>query len=144
MVPVYELHDVTKRYGDVVAVDDLDLTIDRGDFTAIVGPSGSGKTTLLQLLGALDRPTSGEILFEGDDLSGLRETELTRLRSSGIGFAFQQFNLIPTVTAAENIALALAPRGLPRDERRERVEELLGSVGLERRGHHVPSKLSGG
>ena len=66
MVPVYELHDVTKRYGDVVAVDDLDLTIDRGEFTAIVGPSGSGKTTLLQLLGALDRPTSGEILFEGD------------------------------------------------------------------------------
>jgi putative ABC transport system ATP-binding protein len=144
MVPVYELRNVTKRYGDVVAVDDLDLTIDRGEFTAIVGPSGSGKTTLLQLLGALDRPTSGDVLFEGDDLSGLRETELTRLRSSAIGFVFQQFNLIPTVTAAENIALALAPRGLPRDERRERVEELLGSVGLERRGHHVPSKLSGG
>ena len=144
MVPVYELREVTKRYGDVVAVDDLDLTIDRGEFTAIVGPSGSGKTTLLQLLGALDRPTSGEVLFEGDDLSGLREAELTRLRSSAIGFVFQQFNLIPTITASENIALALAPRGLPRDERRERVEELLASVGLERRGHHVPSKLSGG
>jgi putative ABC transport system ATP-binding protein len=125
-------------------VDDLDLTIDRGEFTAIVGPSGSGKTTLLQLLGALDRPTSGEVLFEGDDLSGLRETELTRLRSSAIGFVFQQFNLIPTVTAAENIELALAPRGLPRDERHARVEELLASVGLETRGHHVPSKLSGG
>jgi putative ABC transport system ATP-binding protein len=144
MTPVYELHNVTKRYGDVVALDDLDLTIEPGEFAAVVGPSGSGKTTLLQLLGTLDRPTSGEIRFEGDDLSGLRETELTRLRANAIGFVFQQFNLIPTVTAAENIALALAPHRLPREERHERVAELLGAVGLERRGNHVPSKLSGG
>ena len=144
MTPVYELNNVTKRYGDVVAVDDLDLTIEAGEFTAIVGPSGSGKTTLLQLLGALDRPSSGEVLFEGDDLARMGEASLTRLRASAIGFDFQQFNLIPTVTAAENIALALAPRGLPRDERRERVADLLATVGLEKRGGHVPSKLSGG
>jgi putative ABC transport system ATP-binding protein len=144
MNPVYELRSVTKRYGDVVAVDDLDLTIDRGVFTAIVGASGSGKTTLLQLLGALDRPTSGEVCFEGDDLAALREAELTRLRSGAIGFVFQQFNLIPTVTAAENIELALAPRGLARAARTARVEALLASVGLAARGHHVPGKLSGG
>jgi putative ABC transport system ATP-binding protein len=144
MIPVYELRSATKRYGDVVAVNDLDLTIDRGEFTAIVGASGSGKTTLLQLLGALDRPTSGEVLFEGDDLAALREAELTRLRSGAIGFVFQQFNLIPTVTAAENIELALAPRGLSRAARTARVDELLASVGLATRGHHVPSKLSGG
>jgi len=144
MQPVYALRNVTKRYGDVVALDELDLTIEAGEFTAIVGPSGSGKTTLLQLLGALDRPTSGEVFFEGDDLATLSESSLTRLRASAIGFVFQQFNLIPTITASENILLALAPQGLERAERRERVQELLAAVGLEKRGHHVPSKLSGG
>jgi putative ABC transport system ATP-binding protein len=145
---LYELRGVTKSYGQgasrVDAVRDLDLTIDAGDFVAVVGPSGSGKTTLLQLLGGLDRPTSGTILFEGRDLAALREAELTRLRLDTIGFVFQQFNLIPTVTAAENVELALAPRRIPAAERAERVAELLGAVGLAARGHHLPSQLSGG
>jgi putative ABC transport system ATP-binding protein len=146
--PVYELRGVTRSYGQgaarVDAVSDLDLTIDRGEFVAIVGPSGSGKTTLLQLLGGLDRPTSGAILFEGRDLAALREAELTRLRLDTIGFVFQQFNLIPTVSAAENVELALAPRRIPAAERSERVAELLSAVGLAARGHHLPSQLSGG
>jgi putative ABC transport system ATP-binding protein len=145
---LYELRGVTRSYGQgasrVDAVRDLDLTIDAGEFVAVVGPSGSGKTTLLQLLGGLDRPTSGTILFEGRDLAALREAELTRLRLDTIGFVFQQFNLIPTVTAAENVELALAPRGIPGAERAERVAELLGAVGLAARGHHLPSQLSGG
>jgi putative ABC transport system ATP-binding protein len=145
---LYELRGVTRSYGQgasrVDAVRDLDLTIDAGDFVAVVGPSGSGKTTLLQLLGGLDRPTSGTILFEGRDLAALREGELTRLRLDTIGFVFQQFNLIPTVTAAENVELALAPRRIPAAERAERVAELLSAVGLAPRGHHLPSQLSGG
>jgi putative ABC transport system ATP-binding protein len=145
---LYELRGVTRSYGQgasrVDAVRDLDLTIDAGEFVAVVGPSGSGKTTLLQLLGGLDRPTSGTILFEGRDLAALREAELTRLRLDTIGFVFQQFNLIPTVTAAENVELALAPRGIPGAERAERVAELLAAVGLAARGHHLPSQLSGG
>jgi putative ABC transport system ATP-binding protein len=145
---LYELRGVTKSYGEgasrVDAVRDLDLTIDAGEFVAVVGPSGSGKTTLLQLLGGLDRPSSGAILFEGRDLAALRESELTRLRLDTIGFVFQQFNLIPTVTAGENVELALAPRRIPAAERAERVAELLGAVGLGARGHHLPSQLSGG
>jgi putative ABC transport system ATP-binding protein len=145
---LYDLRGVTRSYGQgaarVDAVRDLDLTIDGGEFVAVAGPSGSGKTTLLQLLGGLDRPTSGTILFEGRDLAALREAELTRLRLDTIGFVFQQFNLIPTVTAAENVELALAPRRIPAPERAERVAELLGAVGLAARGHHLPSQLSGG
>jgi putative ABC transport system ATP-binding protein len=145
---LYELRGVTKSYGQgttqVDAIAELDLTIESGEFVAVVGPSGSGKTTLLQLLGGLDRPTTGEVLFEGRDLASLREAELTRMRLETIGFVFQQFNLIPTVTAAENVALALAPRKLASSVRKARVAELLEAVGLARRGHHVPSQLSGG
>jgi putative ABC transport system ATP-binding protein len=146
--PIYELRRVTRSYGSgttkVDAVREIDLTIDRGEFIAVVGPSGSGKTTLLQLLGGLDRPTSGEVVFEGRDLATLRESELTQLRLGTIGFVFQQFNLIPTLSAAQNIELALAPSGLTASLRRARVTELLGSVGLASRGHHLPSELSGG
>jgi putative ABC transport system ATP-binding protein len=146
--PLYELRGVTKSYGDgstkVDAVRDLDLTIGHGEFLAVAGPSGSGKTTLLQLLGGLDRPSAGEVRFEGRDLGSLREAELTRLRLDTIGFVFQQFNLIPTVTAAENVALALAPRRISATERKDRVAELLSAVGLGSRGHHLPSQLSGG
>jgi putative ABC transport system ATP-binding protein len=146
--PLYELRGVDKIYGQggarVYALRELSLTIGSGEFVAVVGPSGSGKTTLLQLLGALDRPTNGEVLFEGRDLARLKETELTMLRLATIGFVFQQFNLIPTVTAAENVSLALVPRRLPSQERRERVEELLRAVDLGDRGGHVPSALSGG
>jgi putative ABC transport system ATP-binding protein len=146
--PTYELRAVTRRYGAgnaaVEAVRDLSVRIDTGEFVAIVGPSGSGKTTLLQLLGALDRPSSGEIFFEGRELGRLGETELTRLRLAAIGFVFQQFNLIPTLTAAQNVGLALAPRSLSRDERETRVGELLAAVGLAARGGHLPGQLSGG
>jgi putative ABC transport system ATP-binding protein len=146
--PTYELRVVGRTYGDgpaaVAAVRDVDLTIDAGRFTAVVGPSGSGKTTLLQLLGALDRPTTGQVVFEGRDLAGLGDGELARTRREAIGFVFQQFNLIPTLTAAQNVEAALAPRRLPASERRERVSELLASVGLADRGDHLPSRLSGG
>jgi putative ABC transport system ATP-binding protein len=147
-VPAYELRGVTRRYGqgqtEVQAVRDVSLQIDAGEFVAVVGPSGSGKTTLLQLLGALDRPTAGEILFEGRDLAKLGEGELTSLRLAALGFVFQQFNLIPTLSAAQNVELALAPRGFDSAKRHEIVEELLRSVGLGLRGHHLPGQLSGG
>jgi putative ABC transport system ATP-binding protein len=145
---IYELRDVTRSYGkndtQVDAVRDVDLVIQRGEFVAIVGPSGSGKTTLLQLLGGLDRPTSGEVRFEGRDLAALKESGLTSLRLSTIGFVFQQFNLIPTLTARQNVELALAPAMRKPAERRARSQELLDAVGLGKRAHHLPSQLSGG
>jgi putative ABC transport system ATP-binding protein len=146
--PIYDLRRITRSYSigstTVDAVHEIDLRIERGEFVAVIGPSGSGKTTLLQLLGALDRPTSGQVVFEGRDLATLKESELTRLRLGTIGFVFQQFNLIPTVTAAQNIELALAPAGLSAAARAERVTELLESVGLAPRGGHLPNALSGG
>ncbi len=146
--PLYELRGVTRTFGQgptrVDAVLDLSLAVEPGEFVAVVGPSGSGKTTLLQLLGALDRPSAGQVLFEGRDLAQLGEGELSTLRLRTIGFVFQQFNLIPTLSAAENVALALAPRSLPADERKERIEELLSGVGLSSRAHHLPAELSGG
>jgi putative ABC transport system ATP-binding protein len=146
--PVYELRNVTKTYSlggnHLHAVRDVELSVAAGETAAIVGPSGSGKTTLLQLLGALDRPSGGEVLFEGRDIARLGDGELGKLRLRTFGFVFQQFNLIPTLTAAQNVEIALAPSGLPGEERRAHVLELLDSVGLSARGDHVPSKLSGG
>ncbi len=146
--PLYSLRDVRRVYGqganEVQAVHNLDLEIGRGEFVVVVGPSGSGKTTLLQLLGALDRPTSGEIHFEGRDLVRMPDAELTELRLKTIGFIFQQFNLIPTLTAAQNVEVALAPTDLESNERRARARQLLASVGLGGRATHLPSQLSGG
>jgi len=146
--PLFELRGVSRYYGggtrEVRAVDAIDLRIDPGEFLVVAGPSGSGKTTLLQLLGALDRPTEGEILFEGRDLARLPDAELTQLRLETIGFVFQQFNLIPTLTARQNVEVALAPQRLSRSEREDRVSELLEAVGLGPRGEHLPSELSGG
>jgi putative ABC transport system ATP-binding protein len=146
--PLYSLQAVERVYGqgagEVRAVHDVDLEIGPGEFVVVVGPSGSGKTTLLQLLGALDRPTRGEIHFEGRDLVSMRDGELTELRLRTIGFIFQQFNLIPTLTAAENVEAALAPAGLKADARRTRAVELLETVGLGGRATHLPSQLSGG
>ncbi len=145
---VYDLRGASRVYGqgaaEVAAVRDVDLTIEEGELVALVGPSGSGKTTLLQLLGALDRPTAGEVLFEGRDMARLGDAELSRIRLSSIGFVFQQFNLIPTLTAAQNVEVALAPARGSASGRRERVGALLDSVGLAARGHHVPGQLSGG
>ena len=147
-LPVYELEGASKSYalggGQVQAVKDIDLTIDAGDALAIIGPSGSGKTTLLQLLGGLDRPSAGRVLFEGRDMAAMGDRELSALRLRTVGFVFQQFNLIPTLTAAQNVEVALAPAGLKTSERREAVQRLLESVGLGERLEHVPSKLSGG
>jgi putative ABC transport system ATP-binding protein len=145
---VYELNGVWKtfRQGSVQvhAVEDVHLEVRAGEFLVVAGPSGSGKTTLLQLLGALDRPTQGEVLFEGRDLSRAGDGELAKLRLAAIGFVFQQFNLIPTLTAAQNVEVALAPRKLDGGRRREEARGLLDSVGLGRRADHLPSQLSGG
>ena len=146
--PIYRLRGVTKTYGQgrsqVHAVRDVDLHVDEGELVAIAGPSGSGKTTLLQLLGALDRATSGDVVFEERELGSLGDAELTQLRLETMGFVFQQFNLIPTLTAAQNVEAALAPVGLDVDQRRERTAAALQSVGLAHRSEHLPSQLSGG
>ena len=147
-VPVYELRHVSRTFTlggvHVHAVREVSLVLSPGESLAVVGPSGSGKTTLLQLLGALDRPTSGDLIFEGRDIGRLGDGGLSQLRREALGFVFQQFNLIPTLTAAQNVELALAPTTSSRLERRERVVDLLASVGLAERAHHVPAKLSGG
>jgi putative ABC transport system ATP-binding protein len=146
--PLYALEGVERRYdrggATVHALTGVTLTIARGDLIAIEGPSGSGKSTLLQLLGALDTPTAGRIDFEGQHLAQADDRTLTRLRRDAIGFVFQQFNLIPTLTAAENVEIAMLPARRPRAERAERVTALLEQVGLSDRCDHLPSRLSGG
>ncbi|MCX4995589.1 ABC transporter ATP-binding protein [Streptomyces longwoodensis] len=145
---MYELRGVTKRYTrgkeTVHALDGVDLTIADGDRLVIQGPTGGGKSTLLQMLGGLDRPTSGEVVLDGTDLARLPEARLTTVRSENIGFVFQSFNLIPTLTAQENVETALVPLGVKVKERRERAAEALRSVGLGERLGHLPSEMSGG
>ncbi len=145
---MYELRSVTKRFQNgratVTALEDVDLDIARGEFVVIQGPTGHGKTTLLQMLGALDRPTSGSILFEGDDLARMREDALAGLRGRAFGFVFQTFNLIPTLSAQENVEAALVPLKVSSEERRSKAAAALGEVGLSARARHLPSELSGG
>jgi ABC-type lipoprotein export system ATPase subunit len=145
---LYDIRGATKsfRRGDATinALGGVDLTIRHGEIVALVGPSGSGKTTLLQLLGALDRPTSGQIFFEGRDLNSLGDNELAGLRLRAFGFVFQTFNLIPTLSALQNVEAKLAPTGLPTSELRIRSQALLEEVGLAGRADHLPSQLSGG
>ncbi|GGS89504.1 ABC transporter ATP-binding protein [Streptomyces chromofuscus] len=145
---MYELRGVTKRYSrgkdTVHALDGVDLTVADGDRLVIQGPTGGGKSTLLQMLGGLDRPTSGEVVLDGTDLARLPEARLTRVRSENIGFVFQSFNLIPTLTALENVETALVPLGVKTGERRERAAEALKSVGLGERLGHLPGEMSGG
>jgi putative ABC transport system ATP-binding protein len=145
---LYELTGVTKRYSrgrkTVDALAGIDLTVAEGEFIAIQGSTGSGKTTLLQMLGALDRPTAGELLYDGRDLAKLGEGDLAELRSHSYGFIFQAFNLIPTLSAQENVETALVPWHVGGDERRRRAKEALDGVGLADRARHVPSELSGG
>jgi putative ABC transport system ATP-binding protein len=148
MTPLYQLRDVSRHYGSgptlVKAVDAVDLSIARGEFVVVAGPSGSGKTTLLQLLGCLDRPSDGRVLFEERDLAQLGDGDLAELRRQTLGFVFQQFNLIPTLTAAGNVEAALAPAGLAAEARKGRAAELLERVKLGHRADHLPSQLSGG
>ncbi len=145
---MYKLTGVTKDYPkgrDVVhALRGIDLVIEDGEWLAIQGPTGHGKSTLLQMLGGLDRPTSGIIQFDGQDFNELREAQLTRVRAQSIGFIFQTFNLIPTLTAQENVEAALVPLGVPTEQRRARAASALENVGLADRARHLPSELSGG
>ncbi len=129
---------------EVEALAGVDLDVDEGDFVLVSGPSGSGKTTLLNVLGALDRPTSGRIMILGSDISDLSDDDLSDLRLRTIGFVFQSYNLIPTLTAYENIEFPMVLSGKSPGERREKVEGLLGLVGLENRGRNKPDQLSGG
>jgi putative ABC transport system ATP-binding protein len=147
-IPLYELSHLERTFSkggvSVKAVRGVDLVIKSGEMVSLEGPSGSGKTTLLQLLGALDSPTGGSIRFEGRDLGGLNDKELTRIRAQQIGFVFQHFNLIPTLTAEENVAIAMFPNHVPAHERLARARVLLNQVGLGSRMGHLPSRLSGG
>ena len=143
-----ELRNVSRVYhqGDIEvhALRGLSLTIQPGEFTALCGPSGSGKTTTLNMIGALDTPTSGQVILEGNDLSTLTRKELSHLRRDRIGFVFQSYNLIPVLSAYENAELVLSVKGTPIQERREKVMSLLHSVGLEGMEDRRPSELSGG
>jgi putative ABC transport system ATP-binding protein len=145
---MYRLTGVTKLYlkgrRTVPAVRDLNLTIEDGEWLAVQGRTGHGKSTLLNLLGGLDRPTDGTVEMDGTDLGALRETQLTRLRAQSVGFVFQTFNLVPTLSAAENVEAALIPLDVGHSARRQRVAAALEQVGLGDRAAHLPSELSGG
>jgi putative ABC transport system ATP-binding protein len=143
-----ELRDVTKIYKmgetEIKALNGVTLNVEKGEFLSVVGPSGSGKSTLLNIIGCIDTPTSGEVFLEGDDVSKLNDRELTKIRLHKIGFIFQQFYLIPTLNAMENVELPMKEAKLQREERRKRVKQLLENVGLGERERHYPNQLSGG
>ena len=145
---MYQLSGVTKTYkksrDSVQALRGVDLAIEDREWLAIQGPTGHGKSTLLQILGALDRPTSGSVVFNGIDLGTMRESRATKVRAASIGFIFQTFNLIPTLSAQENVETALVPLRIHAAERRSRAAESLSQVGLGDRLRHLPSELSGG
>ena len=145
---MYKLSNVTKDYqkgrSTVHALAGVDLALGDGEWLAIQGPTGQGKSTLLQVLGGLDRPTSGVVALDGRDLATMRESQVTKVRATSIGFIFQTFNLIPTLNAQENVEVALVPMGIAAPERRERSAAALESVGLGERMRHLPSELSGG
>jgi putative ABC transport system ATP-binding protein len=134
----------TETASDVVAVDSVQLTLEAGEFAALVGPSGCGKTTLLNLIGGLDLPTAGSVVVSGTDLSTLSDADLVRFRLEHIGFVFQAYNLIPVLTALENTVFILELQGVAAAERNRRGMELLDAVGLADKAHHRPAQLSGG
>jgi putative ABC transport system ATP-binding protein len=148
MTAVVEAHAVSRVFpmpaGAVTALREVSLRVDCGDYVAITGPSGCGKSTLLHLIGCVDSPSSGSILFESRDVAALAESERSRIRLMRIGFVFQRFFLLPMLTAAENIELPQAEAGVPVAERRSRTRELLEYVDLADRAGHLPSQLSGG
>ena len=133
-----------RRRIEVEALRGVDLAVERGEFLAVMGPSGSGKSTLLHLMGCLDRPTKGRVLFEGEDVTRLKPFALARIRNRRVGFVFQSFNLSPTLSALGNVELPMIFAGMPRAERIYRAQELLSRVGLGERAKHLPSELSGG
>jgi len=145
---LYQLQSVSKIYRkngrDIPAVRDLDLAIRAGEWLAVQGKTGHGKSTLLQLLGGLDRPTAGQLEFAGHDLATGAESKIRKVRATSFGFIFQAFNLVPTLTAAENVEAALIPLAVPHHERRQRTSQALDSVGLGDRAQHLPGELSGG
>ncbi len=148
MKPVIELRHVWKTYkmgaNDVHALQGINLEVLPGEFLAIQGPSGSGKSTAMNLIGCLDIPTRGEILLDGQNISKLSESDLAQIRGRKIGFIFQKFNLIETLTAFENVLLPMTFQGIPEQERIKRAKKLLAQFGLADRMHHKPNELSGG
>jgi len=146
--PVVRLRGVSKRYrrgdGEVCALDRIDLEVARGEYVRVLGPSGSGKTTLLEILGCLSRPTAGTYELDGRRVDACDDRALAAVRGERIGFVFQTFNLVPRLTAVENVELPLLYRRVGRRERRERALALLARVGLSARARHRPSELSGG
>ena len=146
--PLIELEHICKVYQageiSVPALTDVTFSIERGEFVCIVGQSGSGKTTLLDILGCLNRPSSGEYRLDGEHIPSLSDHELTMIRNQKIGFIFQTFHLLPRKTALENVQLPLLYAGLPRETQRQRARDLLIRVGLENRTHHFTNQLSGG
>ena len=145
---IIELKDICKTYVngqmDVPVLFDVNLNVDEGEFVSIMGPSGSGKSTLLNIIGCLDRSTSGSYMFMGEDISNKSDDELSEIRNTGIGFIFQQFNLLPKETALANVALPLVYADIPYAERMRRAEEALAKVGLSERKDFLPTQLSGG
>ena len=148
LAPVIGLAGVHKHYRtgrlDVHALRGIDLNIEAGEYVTVMGPSGSGKTTLLEILGCLSRPTDGRYELRGNAIEALDGDRLARIRCDEIGFVFQSFNLLPRLSAVENVELPLAYANVPRRERRERAQEALGRVGLAERAAHLPNELSGG
>lgn len=147
-MPILELKDICKDYQQgrepVRVLKNINLTVEKGDYLAIMGPSGSGKTTLMNIIGCLDVPTSGSYLLEGRDLKDLSDDDLAEVRNKHIGFVFQSFHLLPKMEAVDNVALPLLYADVPLKERRARAEEALKAVGLGERIHFLPNQLSGG
>ena len=147
-IPTIRLHGIRKFYrigGETLAaLDGIDLEIRRGEFAALMGPSGSGKSTLMNILGCLDRPSAGSYKLDGAEVAGLSDDALAATRNKKIGFVFQNFNLLPRISALDNVSLPLVYAGVGRRERTERAQEMLAAVGLSDRGAHLPNELSGG
>jgi putative ABC transport system ATP-binding protein len=148
MTPIIETKSLTKTFGSngvaVRALRGIDLTVERGEFLALIGPSGSGKSTLMAILGCLDSPTTGTYAFDGERVDGLSGADLARIRNQKIGFVFQLYNLLPKASVLRNVELPMLYAGVPRKERRRRATELLERVGIPEKAKQLPSTLSGG